>query len=221
MEVNERWYARHTQIFPAPYRDRVIVIGAGAIGSHLVAALVKLGCLNITVFDPDVVEAHNLGNQIYGPAHVGMTKIAALANYFTLLGYLSPPFSGHAETITPSSLVNFDKAHVFLAVDSMAARREILEAHCAKAWWVYDTRIGVDHSTMISFDPGKHIPEYLNTWAPDSEIPADSPCGTRITVGSTVHITVGFIVKEFMERVVGRGKAWAFAHYAHPNLTTL
>lgn len=219
--INERWYSRHSQVFPAPYRDRVIVVGAGAIGSHLVAALVKLGCLNLTVYDPDVVEAHNLGNQIYGPAHVGMTKIAALANYFTLLGYLSPPFSGHAETITPSSLVNFDKAHVFLAVDSMAARREILEAHCAKAWWVYDTRIGVDHSTMISFDPGKHIPEYLNTWAPDSEIPADSPCGTRITVGSTVHITVGFIVKEFMERVVGRGKAWAFAHYAHPNLTTL
>lgn len=221
MTIDLRQYARHAQLFNAPFHQKIMVVGAGAIGSRLVVALVKLGCTNIQVYDPDVVEAHNIGNQIFGPAHIGRRKVSALDHYFRSLGYTEPAFTGNIEKVTKDSPVNFAKTHVFLAVDSMAARREIIEAHCTKSWWVYDTRIGVDHSTMVVFNPAAHLPDYWNTWAPDDKIPEDSPCGTRITIDATAQISTGIIVKEFMLRTVGDGKQWAFIHYSHPTITQL
>ena len=43
----------------------IIVVGAGAIGSFVTLALAKMGCGNITSYDMDTVEEHNLPNQFY------------------------------------------------------------------------------------------------------------------------------------------------------------
>jgi len=42
----------------------IIVIGAGGIGSMLVLLLAKMGFENITVYDPDTIEDHNIPNQM-------------------------------------------------------------------------------------------------------------------------------------------------------------
>jgi len=57
---------------------RVHILGAGAIGSNLAVTLARQGFENMTVYDFDRVESHNIGNQAYGLDDVGSIKTAAL-----------------------------------------------------------------------------------------------------------------------------------------------
>jgi len=49
----------------------ITLIGCGGIGSPVAMALVKMGCGQISLYDPDCVEAHNLPNQMYRLEDVG------------------------------------------------------------------------------------------------------------------------------------------------------
>ena len=56
---------------PTQFKDRpVTVVGAGGIGAATVVAFAKTGFENITVYDFDSVEDHNLPNQL-PPISVG------------------------------------------------------------------------------------------------------------------------------------------------------
>ena len=57
----------------------VTIIGAGAVGSFTCLTLAKMGVMNITVYDGDTVEEHNLPNQWYRPRDLGRQKVDALA----------------------------------------------------------------------------------------------------------------------------------------------
>ena len=57
---------------------KVIVIGAGGIGSRIVPLLQGL-VDSVAVMDYDVLEDGNLGRQLYTMEHVGMSKVEALA----------------------------------------------------------------------------------------------------------------------------------------------
>jgi molybdopterin/thiamine biosynthesis adenylyltransferase len=72
---------RHAEVF-SPHASghwHIDVIGAGAVGSAIVLQLAKLGLEKIRVWDPDVVEPHNLANQRYLQADIGAFKVEALA----------------------------------------------------------------------------------------------------------------------------------------------
>jgi hypothetical protein len=56
---------------------RVVVCGAGALGSHLVLLVRNLPC-HLTVIDFDRVDAHNVLSQFYGKPNVGKLKVDAL-----------------------------------------------------------------------------------------------------------------------------------------------
>lgn len=74
---------RHLDVFdPYKFGDTpVTVVGCGATGSWLVLQLAKLGISNITVYDFDVVEEHNIPNQLFGLYNVGHYKVLALQDY--------------------------------------------------------------------------------------------------------------------------------------------
>ena len=54
------------------------VIGCGALGSWLVLFLLKMGFKNITVYDFDNIEEHNIPNQCFSESQVGMAKVDAM-----------------------------------------------------------------------------------------------------------------------------------------------
>ncbi len=64
---------------PNELKMPVTVIGSGGTGSPVIMLLAKMGCTDITVFDPDVVERHNLPNQMFWVEHVGKPKVQAIA----------------------------------------------------------------------------------------------------------------------------------------------
>ena len=56
------------------------IIGAGAIGSCAALAIAKMGIPRLRIIDFDTVTEHNVGNQLFGPEHVGKSKIEAVAS---------------------------------------------------------------------------------------------------------------------------------------------
>jgi molybdopterin/thiamine biosynthesis adenylyltransferase len=62
-------------------RDRrVVLCGAGAIGSNLAESLMRQGLERLRVIDMDRVEEHNLSTQIWIEEDIGALKVKALQN---------------------------------------------------------------------------------------------------------------------------------------------
>lgn len=79
MSVAEARFQRQLDIVsPEQLSFPIVVIGAGAIGSAAVVTLAKMGCSDITVWDNDVLEEHNVPNQLCKPSMVGKPKLDAL-----------------------------------------------------------------------------------------------------------------------------------------------
>jgi molybdopterin-synthase adenylyltransferase len=57
---------------------RIVLCGAGALGSHLAEHLLRQGVRLLTVVDFDRVEQHNLGTQSYEVGDIGAFKVDAL-----------------------------------------------------------------------------------------------------------------------------------------------
>jgi molybdopterin/thiamine biosynthesis adenylyltransferase len=59
---------------------RVVLCGAGALGSNLADNLSRQGFSKLTVIDHDRVEEHNVSTQLYGESDIGVWKVEALRN---------------------------------------------------------------------------------------------------------------------------------------------
>lgn len=63
-----------------PLNDRkVVVVGAGSVGSRIVEDLVRSGVEHLTILDPDTVSRANLSRTVYTAADVGRSKVECLA----------------------------------------------------------------------------------------------------------------------------------------------
>jgi molybdopterin/thiamine biosynthesis adenylyltransferase len=60
-------------------RQKVLVAGAGSVGSRMAEDLVRSGVGALTIIDPDQVDATNLARTVYSAADIGMPKPDALA----------------------------------------------------------------------------------------------------------------------------------------------
>ena len=68
---------------PETCGDRIHIIGCGAVGSTVAENLVRFGLTNITLYDFDTVEAHNIANQMFRTIDIGKPKTQALAEILT------------------------------------------------------------------------------------------------------------------------------------------
>lgn len=59
-------------------KSRIVVCGAGAVGSNLIDNLCRQGFKSISVIDFDRVEEHNVGTQVYSRKDVGSLKVDAI-----------------------------------------------------------------------------------------------------------------------------------------------
>ncbi|NUP52586.1 MAG: thiamine biosynthesis protein ThiF [Catenulispora sp.] len=65
---------------PTLAERRVLIIGAGSVGSYLAETMTRSGVGTFTIVDPDTVEPANLGRSAYRLADVGLDKARALAD---------------------------------------------------------------------------------------------------------------------------------------------
>lgn len=66
-------------------RVRMLIIGAGGLGSNVAFMLARSGIRRFILVDRDRVEASNLNRQAYFPADLGRPKVEALAEHLRAL----------------------------------------------------------------------------------------------------------------------------------------
>lgn len=195
---------RHIDVFnPGEWgARRVDIIGVGAIGSKIALSLAKLGVQQLHVWDHDVIEAHNIANQVYAQGHIGGSKAAAMADIAEYMTGTRPQEHGKWDGERGLGEV------VFLPVDSMAVRREFFEAHrvSASTKLIIETRMGATHGQVLSYRPNDRasLDRYEATLFSDDDAEVEAnACGTAITVGPTGDIISGFAVWRFLRYVAG------------------
>ncbi len=58
--------------------DSILIIGAGGIGSWTVLFSALVGIKNIVIFDPDIIEKHNLNRTPFDLDHIGNYKVFSI-----------------------------------------------------------------------------------------------------------------------------------------------
>ncbi len=77
-EKPELNFSQQQNLFNPKTARAVHVIGAGSVGSLVVNQLARIGASEITVWDDDSVDSHNVGPSLYGQGDVGYFKVERL-----------------------------------------------------------------------------------------------------------------------------------------------
>lgn len=190
---------RHAQIFnPIANDEGVTIVGAGAIGSRVYALLVELGLINITVIDFDVVESHNLANQLFSMDDLGKLKVDALRDWTQKkLGRLPPSLRFVNERANSETVF---LPTTFLLVDSLEARRELAAilhqgTDCVR---LIDARMGAAHGIVCAVSPHTDYAMYMSTLGGRDDEAEVSACGSPFSVAPTAALFASLAVWEFI-----------------------
>lgn len=126
-------------------KRKIMIIGAGGIGSMLIHNLERLGIYNITVFDDDNVEEKNLTYQHYDVSHLGENKAEAISSQFNSVK--GEPYL----VLVPKQLKGYDL--VICCADNLDVRRLLYRegtGEDATVKWL-DLRAQGRNATLISY----------------------------------------------------------------------
>jgi glycerol-3-phosphate dehydrogenase len=192
--------SRHYELFdPYKFDTPVTIIGAGATGSFLALSLAKLGITDITVYDFDVVEEHNIPNQAFGLDDIGHAKVDAL-------GQLIKNTTGSTINVKNEKFVSQRVAGiVFLMVDSMEIRKSIWNNSIkmkSAVKLLIEPRMGLDCARVYNVDPMDmtQIKKYEETYYGD-DVAEVSACGASKSVITTAMATASWCVRQLINFV--------------------
>lgn len=179
---------------------KIHIIGCGATGSHLAIELVKLGCERLILWDFDMVEEHNLTNQIWTIEDIGQLKNIALKNHILKINPVIKSITLKGKW-TPDEPMLTDI--VFNCVDSIELRKAIYEANQYNNLLEYmlDPRLGSTTGSVFCYKwEEKNINKLLAlTDFKDSEMDVErSLCGTKININSTLYMVVNMLLIDFI-----------------------
>ena len=125
---------------------KVLVIGAGGIGSFLIPLLDRVDMYDITVADPDKVETKNLPYQNFTESLVGMNKAVTMGQYKSVENSISYPI------LTEKQMQGYDL--VVCCVDNLGLRKTLYNSDVK---WL-DLRAQGRNCAMISYeaDPSQY-----------------------------------------------------------------
>jgi hypothetical protein len=176
---------------------KLTMIGVGGIGSFTTFTLSKMGIKNITVYDHDTVENHNLPNQLYRSQDLGKSKVDSISEIVTeFTGFKTNP---KKEKYTNQPLSGI----VVSGVDSMACRKEIWEniKFDPKIDIYIDARIGGEVCRIYSIKPcdPDDIRLYEKTLCSEEKV-ANLPCTSQsiIYIGTMVSSLISIQVKKYL-----------------------
>lgn len=190
---------RHINHFDAQKANyRVDVIGAGAVGSKIAMELAKLGLRDIHIWDNDIVESHNIPNQLFYMDDIGKSKVDAVKDHVKRATGLE--ITTHKQFIDKhEALGNV----VFLCVDTMIDRKNIFET-CLRNNFVtkqvIETRMGAEQVRVYGFNPMSRDENiaWANTLCDDDKT-EESVCGSKLSVGPTASINASLAVTRYMQ----------------------
>lgn len=178
------------------------IIGQGAVGGKIAMACAKHGVKRLRLYDFDVVEAHNICNQLFGVSDVGKRKVDAVRAAIKRDTGIEA-VALHGEVKGPE----IEDDIVFMAVDKMSVRRAIwdgglkmkIKGNGPRTQLMIETRMGADCGYVYSVNPCDmtHIENWEKTLYSDEKAQF-GVCGLPISVGATADMTASWAVWQFM-----------------------
>jgi hypothetical protein len=159
------------------------VIGVGGIGGPLAWILAKMGCKDITLYDPDTVEQHNLPNQFFQLKDVERTKVEAVKDNIFL-------FAECDITAVPEKFQDQPLSGIVISgVDSMASRQTIWREvrYNMEVPLYIDGRMGGEILQLYIVRPSmlEDVERYEESLFSDEES-SDLPCTAQSIIYSVV-----------------------------------
>jgi len=179
---------------------KIVLIGAGAVGSFTALMLAKTGFHNIEVWDDDTVSEENIGPQFYRFSDIGKPKVQALKDMvkdFTNIDI---------KAVNERYEKGIFEGIVIMAVDSMEVRKTIWENHKfigLKTDMIIDSRMAVQTALLfvVSCMNKKDVDDYEKSLYEDGES-VQERCTLKAT-SSTSCLIAGMITKVVRDVVMG------------------
>ena len=187
-------------------KTRIHIIGCGSVGSSLAVCLARLGLTNISLYDFDVVEAHNLANQMFTTEDIGKPKTTAVAE---MLHKINPDIDAELKIFDKGYDKQRLSGYVFLCVDSIELRRRIVKENATnmniKAVFDFRTRLtDAQHYAANWSDPKMQDNLLRSMEFTEEEARAATPvsaCNVSLSVAGTIWTIVSFGVSNFVNFV--------------------
>lgn len=172
--------------------ERIHIIGCGAVGSTIGELLARAGLKNITLYDFDIVESHNIANQMFTSEDIGKLKCDALKE---LMVRINPEAESGIRVVPGGYTGQRLSGYVFLAVDNIDLRRDICEKNVDNKYIkaVFDVRMRLEDAQHYAADwKNKAMVENLIasmqfTHEEAQEETPKSACNLELSIAPTVR----------------------------------
>lgn len=194
---------------PNDVKGKIHIIGCGSVGSTLAENLARCGLTEFVLWDFDIVEKHNIVNQMFDERHIGKKKTEALLD---ILGNIN------SEILTKTKVKEgwngeLLSGYVFLCVDSIEIRKAIVEKHMntpmIKAVFDFRTLLESAQHYAADWTIQRHKEDLINTMQFTHEEAMESTpvsaCGVTLGVCTTVRGIVAIGVANFIRFIKGQG----------------
>lgn len=193
---------------PEMLEGRIHIIGCGSVGSTVAENLARFGITNMTLYDFDNVEAHNLANQMFRNTDVGKPKVEALA---AQLCEINPDCAGDLKLVPEGWKGQRLSGYVFLCVDNIDLRREIAtkckDNSYVKAMFDFRTRLTDAQHFAADWRDAKMVESFLASMEFSHEEAKEatpvSACNVELSVAPTIRMIVACGVANFVNFVKG------------------
>lgn len=193
---------------PVNVRGKCHIIGCGSVGSTIAENLARLGVTKFVLYDFDIVEPHNLANQMFVQSDVKKPKVEAVKK---IICDINPEAESTIEVFGQGYTDQKLNGYVFLAVDNIDLRREICEKNrmnkAIKA--VFDFRTRLEDAQHYAADWGdmRQVDNLIKSMAfshdEAHEATPVTACGTELGVAPTVRVICALGVTNFMNLIRG------------------
>lgn len=208
-------FSRQMTVFdPGKFKEPVHVRGCGATGSWLAVMLAKLGVQDLHLHDFDIIEEHNLPNQLfyaytdipygggetdtYSDGQVGVNKALAASDIVKWFGDVDAKV--HKEAVTEATPLS---GIVFMLTDTMKSRKDIYLGQLRRnenVKLLVETRMCLEGGRVYAIDPCSRVEarEYERTLYTDEESVV-SACGISQSLAPTAAILAGYAVWQMLK----------------------
>lgn len=193
---------------PEMCRERIHIIGCGAIGSTVAENLARFGLTKITLYDFDRVEAHNIANQMFTQDDIGKLKVDAVAEY---LLKINPEMKNDLVLVSKGYTNQRLSGYVFLCVDNIDLRRQIAQSCVGnpfiKGMFDFRMRLTDAQHYAAAWNDQKMVDAFLKSMAfSHEEAKKETPvsaCNITLSVAPTVRMIVAAGVSNFINFAKG------------------
>ena len=145
---------------PENCKEKINIIGCGSVGSTVAELLARFGLTNVNLYDFDVVEEHNLANQMFTTKNLYKPKLEGVYDRWVEINpEAAKTIKLYGEGWNGQKL----SGYVFLCVDNIELRKRIVE----------ENRYNINIKAMFDFRTALvSAQHYAADWSKDEDIDA-------------------------------------------------